>query len=182
MQRYCNQGAILPEDAVSVSRHRVISAVAIVAESRACESLQPVARTEHWITFGPEKGSYEQDRLALAGWRGGKRSQLDAMRYSGENFGDELKACAIRAGMTVQWSDAVTRWAEPRVQWAARTANLVAAWAAEFQTGFWKRTSSQSETWRWALRNLPERLAGPSCTKPSSRLQITSNHQRQPST
>ena len=75
-------------------------------------------------------------RLALAGWRSGKLNAANLMplRYSGEKFNEELKVCAIQARMTAQWSDAVARWAESRVWWAARPADLVATWAAECQT------------------------------------------------
>ena len=75
-------------------------------------------------------------RLALAGWRSGKLNAANLMplRYSGEKFNEELKVCAIQARMTAQWSDAVASWAEFRVWWAARPSDLVATWAAEFQT------------------------------------------------
>ena len=75
-------------------------------------------------------------RLALAGWRSGKLNAANLMplRYSGEKFNEELKVCAIQARMTAQWSDAVASWAESRVWWAARPSDLVATWAAEFQT------------------------------------------------
>ena len=75
-------------------------------------------------------------RLALAGLRSGKLNAANLMplRYSGEKFNEELKVCAIQARMTAQWSDAVASWAESRVWWAARPSDLVATWAAEFQT------------------------------------------------
>jgi hypothetical protein len=88
-----------------------------------------------------------EERLALGGWRMGtlQASNLMPLRYSGEQFNEELKVCAVQARMTALWADRNKTWAEARVWWSTQPPELAASWERSFQQDVLGALSVQPE-------------------------------------